>query len=250
MISFIFSSLCAKGEPKKKQKKTWRTFTEAVGEQDKELAVSAVTDLLVGDLQQVQHHGVSPHVLQEPLLLHAALLTGITQLTEPKEDLNIRRTRLLFTYYKYSRKAVKITSQGFHLFDDIIVVCFVAVNLRFIISILYWAQNPLLTREINKKSLQLLHSKISFDPFQSALNTLIRDVATHWDFNKSPDIYLIHRFDPDVKWISWQSNQQRRMRLYIVVLVYRPIAASKREQQQQNGNSSLKNAPFSFKLEA
>ena len=122
---------------------------------------------------------MSPHVLQEPLLLHAALLTGITQLTEPKEDLNIRRTRLLFTYYKYSRKAVKITSQGFHLFDDIIVVCFVAVNLRFIISILYWAQNPLLTREINKKSLQLLHSKISFDPFQSALNTLIRDVATH-----------------------------------------------------------------------
>lgn len=38
-----------------------------------------------------------------------------------------------------------------HLFDDVIVVCFVAVNLRFNISILYWAQNTFLAREINKK---------------------------------------------------------------------------------------------------
>lgn len=40
--------------------------------------------LLVGDLQQVQHDSVGPHVLQQPLLLHTTLLTGITQLTEPK----------------------------------------------------------------------------------------------------------------------------------------------------------------------
>lgn len=50
----------------------------------------AATNLLVGDLQQVQHHSVGAHVLQQPLLLQAALLTGITQLAEPKQDLSIR----------------------------------------------------------------------------------------------------------------------------------------------------------------
>lgn len=49
----------------------------------------AATNLLIGDLQQVQHHSVGAHVLQQPLLLQAALLTGITQLAEPKQDLNI-----------------------------------------------------------------------------------------------------------------------------------------------------------------
>lgn len=38
-----------------------------------------------------------------------------------------------------------------HLFDNAIVVCFVAINLRLNISILYWAQNTLLVREINQK---------------------------------------------------------------------------------------------------
>lgn len=49
----------------------------------------AAANLLVGDLQQVQHHSVGTHVLQQPLLLQAALLTGIAQLAEPKQDLNI-----------------------------------------------------------------------------------------------------------------------------------------------------------------
>lgn len=49
----------------------------------------AAANLLVGDLQQVQHHSVGAHVLQQPLLLQAALLTGIAQLAEPKQDLNI-----------------------------------------------------------------------------------------------------------------------------------------------------------------
>lgn len=42
-----------------------------------------------------------------------------------------------------------MTSRGAHLFDDVIVVCLVAVNLRFIFSILYWAQNTLLAGESN-----------------------------------------------------------------------------------------------------
>lgn len=48
------------------------------------LVVLAAANLLVRDLQQVQHHSVGPHVLQQPLLLHTTLLTGITQLTQPK----------------------------------------------------------------------------------------------------------------------------------------------------------------------
>lgn len=48
------------------------------------LVVLAAANLLIRDLQQVQHHSVGPHVLQQPLLLHTTLLTGITQLTEPK----------------------------------------------------------------------------------------------------------------------------------------------------------------------
>lgn len=32
----------------------------------------------------------------------------------------------------------------FDLFDNFVVVCFVAVNLRFVVSILDWAQNTLL----------------------------------------------------------------------------------------------------------
>ena len=51
-----------------------------------------MTHRLKRDLQQVQHHSVSAHVLQQPLLLHTTLLTGITQLTEPQEDLNITHT--------------------------------------------------------------------------------------------------------------------------------------------------------------
>lgn len=52
----------------------------------------ATANLLVGNLQQVQHHSVGAHVLQQPLLLQATLLTGITQLTEPKQNLKIRHT--------------------------------------------------------------------------------------------------------------------------------------------------------------
>lgn len=48
------------------------------------LAVWAVSHLLVGDLQQVQHDSVGPHVFQQPLLLHTTLLTRIAQLTEPE----------------------------------------------------------------------------------------------------------------------------------------------------------------------
>lgn len=40
-------------------------------------------------------------------------------------------------------------SRGVHLFDDVIVVCFVAVDLRFTFSILYWAQNTLLAGKSN-----------------------------------------------------------------------------------------------------
>lgn len=58
------------------------------------------THRLVGDLQQVQHHSVGPHVLQQPLLLHTTLLAGITQLTEPQQNLNIRQTHLLQTHYR------------------------------------------------------------------------------------------------------------------------------------------------------
>lgn len=43
--------------------------------------------LLIRDLQQVQHHCMSSHVLQQPLLLHATLLVAVTQLTEPQQDL-------------------------------------------------------------------------------------------------------------------------------------------------------------------
>ncbi len=61
------------------------------------LAVSVVTDCLIWDLQQVQYHRMGSHVLQQPLLLHATLLAGITQLTEPQQDLNIKHTRRLQT---------------------------------------------------------------------------------------------------------------------------------------------------------
>lgn len=122
------------------------------------MAVSTVAHLLVGDLQEVQHHSVGPHVFKQPLLLHTTLLTGITQLTEPKEDLNIRHALLLWTLCQ--TKHLKRTSYGIHLFDDDVVVRFVAVDLRFIISILYWAENTLLPREMNKASLSKCHSVI------------------------------------------------------------------------------------------
>lgn len=48
------------------------------------LAVLAAYHLFVGDLQQVQHDSVGPHVFQKPLLLHTTLLAGVTQLTEPE----------------------------------------------------------------------------------------------------------------------------------------------------------------------
>lgn len=47
------------------------------------------THLLIGDLQQVEHHSVGAHVLQQPLLLHSTLLTGVTQLTQTHKDLQI-----------------------------------------------------------------------------------------------------------------------------------------------------------------
>lgn len=49
-----------------------------------QLAVVVVPHLLVGDLQQVQHYSMGPHVLQKPLLLHTTLLARVTQLTEPQ----------------------------------------------------------------------------------------------------------------------------------------------------------------------
>lgn len=52
-----------------------------------ELAVVYTAYLLIRDLQQVQHHCMSSHVLQQPLLLHATLLVAVTQLTEPQQDL-------------------------------------------------------------------------------------------------------------------------------------------------------------------
>lgn len=100
MISFIFSSLC-KGRSKQIKAKIIRE-NERQKDRDQEQgqrvvpsAVLVVAHRLVGDLQQVQHHSVGPHVLQQPLLLHATLLAGITQLTEPQQDLNIRHTRPL-----------------------------------------------------------------------------------------------------------------------------------------------------------
>lgn len=54
-------------------------FTQGI-----QLAVVVITHRLIGDLQQVQHHSMGPHVLQQPLLLHATLLTGETQLAEPQ----------------------------------------------------------------------------------------------------------------------------------------------------------------------
>lgn len=53
--------------------------------------------LLIGDLQQVQHHSMGPHVLQQPLLLHTTLLTGKTQLTESQQYLQMKQEKY-FTY--------------------------------------------------------------------------------------------------------------------------------------------------------
>lgn len=53
------------------------------------------THCLVRDLQQVQHYGVSSHVLQQPLLLHTTLLSRITQLTETLQDLLTNMAELL-----------------------------------------------------------------------------------------------------------------------------------------------------------
>lgn len=61
-----------------------KSFRESGNTEKQKLAVWAFSHLLVGDLQQVQHDSVGPHVFQQPLLLHTTLLTGITQLTEPK----------------------------------------------------------------------------------------------------------------------------------------------------------------------
>lgn len=91
MISFIFSSLCAKAEPKQfrerlvESQKPCHTNTSQKHQVQQviQLPVLVVTDLLIGDLQQVQHDSMGPHVLQQPLLLHTTLFTGITQLTEP-----------------------------------------------------------------------------------------------------------------------------------------------------------------------
>lgn len=53
------------------------------------------TYCLVRDLQQVQHHCVSSHVLQQPLLLHTTLLSRVTQLTETMQDLLTNTIQLL-----------------------------------------------------------------------------------------------------------------------------------------------------------
>jgi len=45
------------------------------------------THILIGDLEQVQYHSVSSHVLQEPLLLHANLLSRRAEFTETQQDL-------------------------------------------------------------------------------------------------------------------------------------------------------------------
>lgn len=57
--------------------------------------ISRSTHCLVRDLQQIQHHSVSSHVLQQPLLLHATLLRRVTQLTETLQDLPTNTTELL-----------------------------------------------------------------------------------------------------------------------------------------------------------
>lgn len=55
------------------------------------------SDLLIGDLQELQHHAVSSHVPQQPLLLLLGLLPGAalldTQLTEAQQDLETDRRR-------------------------------------------------------------------------------------------------------------------------------------------------------------
>lgn len=45
------------------------------------------THLLIWDLEQVQHHSVSSHVLQQPLLLHTNLLSRRAEFTETQQDL-------------------------------------------------------------------------------------------------------------------------------------------------------------------
>lgn len=62
------------------------------------LDVVLAPHLLVGDLQQVQHHSMSPHVLQKPLLLHTTLLARVTQLTEPHQDLQMRHAHFIDNY--------------------------------------------------------------------------------------------------------------------------------------------------------
>lgn len=73
----LLITLCNMGTNGEKKSPSGKVETQ-------KLAVWAVSHLLVGDLQQVQHDSVGPHVFQQPLLLHTTLLTGITQLTEPK----------------------------------------------------------------------------------------------------------------------------------------------------------------------
>lgn len=56
--------------------------------------------LLVGDLQELQHHTVSSHVPQQPLLLLLTLLPRTSlldaQLTETQQDLTTHSTLFLF----------------------------------------------------------------------------------------------------------------------------------------------------------
>lgn len=54
--------------------------------------------LFVGDLQQVQDHSVSPHVLQQSLQLQPVLLIHATHPTEALQDLIIEDQSFLVKY--------------------------------------------------------------------------------------------------------------------------------------------------------
>lgn len=91
------------------------------------------------------------HVLQQPLLLDTTLLAVITQATEPYEDLKSKHTSIIDML---QNKKIRITwkqRHKAHLFDNVIVVCFHAVNFRFFVSILDWAQSSLLARDMHEE---------------------------------------------------------------------------------------------------
>lgn len=81
------------GDKVSQQHQVWRVIGGRWGSLGGRWGSLEVAHRLVGDLQQVQHHGVSPHVLQKPLLLHTTLFIEVTQLAETQQDLHGRQTR-------------------------------------------------------------------------------------------------------------------------------------------------------------